>query len=152
MFSSSVYQNQPGTTRNTIQKHFLCFLGHPYLIGWEPSAKDVLHPDTSLQFSLVFRFHVLMLHYWWFLHIFLLEKQVFLHIFVVCLSSSFLFLHDPCWLLQALWFLLQSQYLNESFLPFYLLPGWVWMVLSSYVFVLLLPFPALHLLLLLVSL
>ena len=29
MFSSSVDTNQPGTTRNTIQTHFLCFLGHP---------------------------------------------------------------------------------------------------------------------------
>ena len=31
MFSSSVDPNQPGTSRNTNQKHFLCFLGHPIM-------------------------------------------------------------------------------------------------------------------------
>ena len=36
MFSSSLDQKQPGTTQNTIQKHFLCFLGHPTVLPEQP--------------------------------------------------------------------------------------------------------------------
>ena len=58
MFSSSVDPNQPGNTRNTIQKHFLCFLGHPrkiyYHLYYENLIKFIYSDHTLARLSIIY--------------------------------------------------------------------------------------------------